>query len=219
MPYIPEGQWVCRKCLLSPAQPVSCQLCPIKTGAFKQASKNKWCHVSCAIWIPEVQFANAVFLEPIENLENIPAARFKLCCYICKKRNAGACVQCSKTNCFTAFHIACGQSAGLHIKLEPINSSEHSPTLFNVKKVAYCDQHTPEDSDRKPLINSSAPEDAKKLKQIFAQNKSQSASQVQGMLSPYCVTLVPSPTCVFIELRGRQKIKRSPYYSFAFMAN
>ncbi|XP_075248539.1 bromodomain-containing protein 1-like isoform X2 [Convolutriloba macropyga] len=182
VPYIPEGQWVCRKCLLSPAQPVTCQLCPMKTGAFKQTSKNKWCHVSCAIWIPEVQFANAVFLEPIENLESIPAARFKLCCYICKKRNAGACVQCSKNNCFTAFHIACGQSAGLHIKLEPINSSDHSPTLFNVKKVAYCDLHTPADSDRKPLINSAAPEDSKnskKLKQIFAQNKSQASSQVQ----------------------------------------
>ena len=112
------------------------------------------------------------------------AFRFKLCCYICKKRNVGASVQCSKANCFTAFHIACGQSAGLHIKLEPIKDPEHSPTLVNVKKVAYCDVHTPPDSDRKPLINSNSESvedqkrNSKKLKQIFSQKQT---GQVQGM--------------------------------------
>ena len=112
--------------------------------------------------------------------------RFKLCCYICKKRNAGASIQCSKSNCFTAFHIACGQSAGLHIKLEPVKDPQHSPTLVNVKKVAYCDVHTPADSDRKPLINSN-PDDneskedqkrkSKKLKEIFAQKQ---GAAIQG---------------------------------------
>ncbi|XP_005938384.1 bromodomain-containing protein 1 isoform X2 [Haplochromis burtoni] len=152
VPYIPEGQWLCRHCLQCPTRPAECVFCPNRGGALKKTDDDRWGHVACALWVPEVGFSDTVFIEPIDGVRNIPPARWKLTCYLCKEKGVGACIQCDKINCYTAFHVSCAQKAGLCMKMEPVKEVTASgATTFSVKKTAYCCSHTPEGCDRRPL--------------------------------------------------------------------
>lgn len=152
VPYIPEGQWLCRHCLLAPGTPAACVLCPNTGGAVKRTDDERWGHVACALWVPEVGFSNTTFIEPIDGVRHIPAARWKLTCHLCKRKGAGACIQCHRANCYAAFHVSCAQKAGLFMKMEPVKEvTDGGEPSFSVKKVAYCGVHTPSGGARKPL--------------------------------------------------------------------
>lgn len=140
VPYIPEGQWLCRKCTVSPDRPVSCVLCPHEGGAFKQTTEGAWAHLLCALWIPETGVSNSVYMEPIDGVPSIPKARWRLRCYLCQQRS-GACIQCEHRSCFTAFHVMCARRAGLlpaPRRREQGTGADESDAFE-----AYCHHHLP----------------------------------------------------------------------------
>ncbi|XP_077357631.1 bromodomain-containing protein 1 isoform X2 [Festucalex cinctus] len=202
VPYVPEGQWLCRHCLQSPAQPAHCILCPSKGGAVKKTDDDRWGHVVCALWVPEVGFSNATFIEPIDGVRHIPPARWKLTCYLCKEKDVGACIQCHRANCYTAFHVSCAQKAGLFMKVEPVKDLTESgePTL-SLKKTAYCGAHTPNGCVRRKL----AIYDQTKPKNGLCSNvdKGRGAAQCKGKhkkkttkLEPDVESEAPTPAAV-----------------------
>ncbi|XP_047431543.1 bromodomain-containing protein 1-like isoform X2 [Mugil cephalus] len=190
VPYIPEGQWHCRHCLQSPTRPAGCILCPNKGGALKRTDDDRWGHVVCALWVPEVGFSNTTFIEPIDGVSHIPPARWKLTCYLCKEKGVGACIQCHKANCYTAFHVSCAQKAGLFMKMEPIKEvTDTGEPTFSVKKTAYCGAHMPNGCVRKPLTIY----DDAKPKNGLCNNSDKGRGQSRGKQKRKCKSKKPEP--------------------------
>lgn len=79
---IPDGSWLCRTCSLS--QRPDCVLCPNKGGAMKcTRSGQKWAHVSCALWIPEVSIGCVERMEPITKISSIPVNNLIIVNFLC----------------------------------------------------------------------------------------------------------------------------------------
>ena len=140
VPFIPEGQWLCRKCHLIGSGTPTCIFCPNTDGAFKQTNSSKWSHLLCAIWIPEVSLGNTTFMEPVMDVEKVPKPRWRLTCTICNQK-MGACIQCGNKNCFRAFHVTCGRRAKWFLQMK---SSHGGPASLDASVLkAFCDKHVP----------------------------------------------------------------------------
>ncbi|KAK9345687.1 PHD-zinc-finger like domain-containing protein [Lipomyces starkeyi] len=137
VPFIPEGQWLCRRCQSCPRRNVSCIFCPNKSGAFKQTDRGHWAHLVCALWLPEISVGNTVYMEPVEGIDRVPRQRWKLVCYICKQKT-GACIQCMNKSCFTAFHVPCARRAQLQLHMRgSVAACFEDYELLE----AYCEKH------------------------------------------------------------------------------
>lgn len=152
------GQWLCRTC--SMGQKPDCVLCPNKGGAMKSTrSGQKWAHVSCALWIPEVSIGSVDRMEPITKISSIPQSRWALVCVLCRER-VGACIQCSVKTCKTAYHVTCAFQHGLEMRaiIEDENAED------GVKLRSYCQKH----SVKKEPKNSANAEKAEKVEKASA---------------------------------------------------
>jgi hypothetical protein len=125
-----------------------CELCPNKGGAMKATkSGQKWAHVSCALWIPEVSIGCVEKMEPITKISKIPQSRWNLVCVLCKER-VGSCIQCSVKTCKVAYHVTCAFKRGLEmraiiedenaddgvkLRVRPISVTLYFPKLFQFR--------------------------------------------------------------------------------------
>ncbi|ODV63696.1 Nto1p ASCRUDRAFT_26536, partial [Ascoidea rubescens DSM 1968] len=162
--YIPEGQWYCRHCMTAKKKEAHCQFCPSTTGAFKQTESGDWAHVICGLWIPELTFKSPVYMETIDNIENVPKGRWNLTCYICKQK-CGACIQCANKNCAQAYHVTCARRSELFMKHNLDAGMQNSLHLKNF--VSFCDRHTPTTW----LENHDIKEGIKKTRLYYQENK------------------------------------------------
>ena len=117
---------------------VSCILCPVQLGAFKQTDDGRWCHVVCAQWQPEVCVDDADEMRCFKGIAQIPKERATQPCVACGQR-AGVTMRCSYGHCQATFHPLCARQARFHVR-----ASDGSKPQFR----AYCDKHSPTQRER-----------------------------------------------------------------------
>ncbi|EGG14670.1 PHD zinc finger-containing protein [Cavenderia fasciculata] len=131
---IPEGHWFCQRCESPLKSKIECVLCKKSNGALKQTVDGEWSHLVCILNMPEINRIAVLGtgkdrVGPAGLFSHIPKQRFKLLCYVCRKKG-GACIQCRQRSCAVAFHAYC------------IKKKQKSKILENpTPHIIYCKKH------------------------------------------------------------------------------
>eukprot|EP00741_Cyanophora_paradoxa_P004717 tig00000826_g4578.t1 len=138
--------WVCDRCALPDPDKVSCAMCSVKTGAFKETTTpGEYAHVLCALWFPEARFVNPERMQPIEINQRAFQRRKRLgSCCVCGKAE-GVCLQCCEKPCPEAFHAMCARLKGLLLTMTEREEGQNQ-VLFR----AFCEKHTNERKAAEP---------------------------------------------------------------------
>lgn len=127
---------------------------PFPRDAVKRTTSNNWMHVTCAVWTPEIKFAEAARMENAEGMGVAMAnpARMDSPCKLCRI-TGGAVVACNYDKCGATFHVGCAHEAGhrFGFDIKPVKSTQKSntPTLTIgaesglMTAVIYCKDHDP----------------------------------------------------------------------------
>ena len=123
---IPKGQWFCMRCrfLLKEQEhynKIKCFLCPDLTGIMRKVDNQRWAHVDCVNWTPEIWFEGDN--DSKVNLFGMDKERFKLKCSICKSLR-GSCIQCDYKDCTCSFHVRCAKKENLISEWESMSELE-----------------------------------------------------------------------------------------------
>ena len=149
----------------------------------KVAKENAWVHLSCALWLPELNLANFDLKEKIKGVENLPKKRLQEICNICLKGGYGPTIKCEK--CDYHFHPECARR--LKKFFLEINENENGETTF----LAYCNKDAPPKHLKKyELIKQRKRDEIKKFssliqKDISSLNKIPEDKQY-NIYYPYC---------------------------------
>ena len=135
---VPEGDWMCRACSTRSSKAVKkqCCLCTCPDGALKPTRDNRWAHLFCAQWIPELFISNTKAMEPVENMNKLVKERLSMNCVVCKTRNQGACIQCAYGNCTVPVHPMCAVQTGMRMEVRTDKKKEEV-----VDYRVYCEKH------------------------------------------------------------------------------
>ncbi len=82
-----------------------CSLCCILGGSYKLSSNNKWVHMSCCIYNPNIYFLDSINFN-IPNLSKIKIESLNSICNLCES-TIGSCIKCTFNKCNKWFHITC----------------------------------------------------------------------------------------------------------------
>eukprot|EP01083_Nonionella_stella_P108513 315745_1 len=129
---IPKGEWLCDACLSEDAKP-ECVLCATYGGAMKRTTCWRWCHLQCAIWIPEAFFRLPDSNECIDILQ-IQQSRFGHKCCFCE-HSKGATMECCQANCNKRYHVICARKQNAYFEYR--NNGKSVDVIFSM-----CLQHT-----------------------------------------------------------------------------
>ena len=149
----------------------------------KVAKENAWVHLSCALWLPELNLANFDLKEKIKGVENITKKRLQEQCNICLKIGYGPTIKCQK--CDYKFHPECARR--LKKFFLEINENENGETTF----LAYCNKDAPPKHLKKyELIKQRKKDEIKKFselikKDIGSLNKIHEDKQY-NIIHPFC---------------------------------
>ncbi|KAL7103788.1 hypothetical protein ACP275_08G200800 [Erythranthe tilingii] len=138
---IPDGDWFCAQCLetksgAKSAPKKACCLCPVAGGALKPTTDGRWAHLVCAIYVPEVFFADAMGREGID-CSKVLKRRWSRKCYICETKN-GCAVDCSESKCALSFHVSCGLKEDLCVEYRDGRNNNNKVAVV----AAFCAVHT-----------------------------------------------------------------------------
>eukprot|EP01084_Bolivina_argentea_P124449 220522_1 len=132
VPNVPKDEWICDVCQSDDVEP-KCILCSMSGGAMKKTICWRWCHLQCAIWIPEAFFRCPDSNECIDILK-IPKSRFgKQCCFCF--RNQGATLDCCQAHCNKQYHVVCAMKQKAYFEYR--TNTKSVDVIFSM-----CLQHT-----------------------------------------------------------------------------
>ncbi|KAJ6225339.1 hypothetical protein RDWZM_003884 [Blomia tropicalis] len=134
---IPYGDWICNSCRESGSKKsVVCVLCPNIGGALKPTTKaNKWAHVCCALWLPEVKFVSIAHMEPIDINGILKLKNRDTICSLCNVKK-GYTICCDEPNCKVNYHVTCAFNH--HFKMDYQVDDNRSTVLLK----SYCKKHS-----------------------------------------------------------------------------
>ncbi|UJR35888.1 hypothetical protein I4U23_028631 [Adineta vaga] len=127
-----ENQWICNSCRVDHDQH-SCCLCGKHDGILKvlklSSSDQQWVHLSCAFWLPTVEFDE----EMSPSLKDV--LQDNSTCLLCQKTN-GVKIKCCWKNCTNQFHAKCAFETDQDMIIA------ESEDKLSVRLLALCQRHT-----------------------------------------------------------------------------